>query len=629
MKKYLLGFLTITLAVGLSVFPLSCGGSSSGGGKCQKAIDSGIAADIIANCDITKVTPQQARDAGLSLIAKSSPSEAKALLDTIPSTDPLYGEAQYGIMMTNLQGLTKDIDSLIGMVTSLTSMTSYETQQAAGVDLWSMIGSMIDPIKAKLVALDTEASAVIANGYTMSTDPTVFTKVPLVLGTSGGQYYIKVDLKGEAGNLEARALKFVANLAIAGIETIAAHDLTIDLTSAMSNLAGLTDLLSGLTGGASDTDVVKALRSLGWLLADNPKLLTKSTARWSTNMGDVPARYVAAIDALRELDADLIATAKPTAEACKSRVACMVSSDAAINTGDQLLINAVVHVEIKMEVSADMLSTLNEFKTVLSSTFGITLAATTAGITVDMDLTNPTILALTPTLLAPLGRIIPTLDVLLLKVKDSINTGAAITAVDINPMIEALDPTLPLLPVGVFTLKVKNLFGMPLRDVTTSFACDPLTTLPGTGGNCLAIEVESASDCSFPTGCAVGDAAHFAGITGIDPIAKDGVLPKACAKLSTNKYPLIPAKGTIYVALGDTTLNGGLSIDLTKLPGSYAEAAAGSTDNYALWKVINYYLVDYAGKVEESDTSKGMRGIVDILLNALPAGTIPSFLACP
>lgn len=622
MKKYLLGFLTITLAVGLSVFSLSCGGGG-GGGKCQKAIDSGIAADIIADCDTTKVTSEQARDAGLSLIAHNSPTEAKVLLATIPSTDPLYGEAQYGIMMTDLQGLSKDIDSLIGMVQSMTSMTSYETQQT-GADLWPLISGSIDPIKARLVTLDTEAAAVIANGYTLSTD------LPLVFGTSSGEYYITVELKGKAGNLEARAIKLVANLAIAGIEIIAAHDLTIDL-SITSKLADLTDLLSGLTGGASSTDVVKALRGLGWLMADNQKLLTKSLTRWSTNMGDVPARWVAAIDALRELDADLIATAKSTADACKADMACLVSSDAAINAGDQLLINAVVHVEMKMEVSADMLSTLNALKTVLSSTFGVTLAPTTAGITVDMDLTNPTILALTPMLLDSLGRIIPTLDALLVKFKDSINTGAAITTADVNPMIEALDPTLPLLPEGIFTLKVKKFFEIPLRNITTYFECNTATTLPatGTGAHCLAIEIESVSNCTGITACSVGDAAHFAGMTEITPIAADGVAPKACAKLSTNKYPVIPPKGTIYVALKDPTLNGGLSLDLTKLPAPWTEAAAGSTDNYAFWKVMNYYLVEYAGKVEESNLSKQMREGVDIFMNALPAGTIPPSLTCP
>ncbi|MDD5222899.1 MAG: hypothetical protein PHE84_02840 [bacterium] len=631
MKKYLLGFLTIALAAGLSVFSFSCGGGSSSGGKCQTAIDSGVVADIIANCDATKNTAQENRDAGLKLIALNSGSDAKVFLSAVPSTDPLYGEAQYGLMVTDLQSLVKDVDSLIGMVMSLTSMTSVETQ-ATGVDLWSMLGSMVDPIKAKLVLMDSEAAAVIANGYTVSTDPTVFPKVPIVLGTSGGQYYIKVDVQGKAGAVEARLVRIVANAGVGVIEFIAAHDLTIDLTSAMSNLSGLMDLLTGLTSGDNSTDVVKALRGLGWLLADNPTLLTKSAARWNTNMGDVPSKFTAAIEALRELDADIIATAVPTAAACQD-VACLISSDAAINAGDQLFINAAVHVEIKMDTTS-MLSTLNSLKTLLSSMAGITLDATATGITVDLNLTNSTILALTPMLMDPLGRIIPDLDVLLVKAEASINSGALITTAEINPVITALDPTLPTIPDGLLTINVKNLYNKPLRDITKTFACDKATTLPGTGSSCLAIEVES-TDCTEAycsnSYYATADGAHFAGIAEITSIGADGIAPKACAKLSTDKWPIIPTKGTIYVALGDASLNGVLSIDLTKLPAAVqtAEDANHTTaDNYALWKCVNYVITDWAKGVEESTIGQSTRTYIDLVGGALPAGTVPAFVNC-
>jgi hypothetical protein len=112
------------------------------------------------------------------------------------------------------------------------------------------------------------------------------------------------------------------------------------------------------------------------------------------------------------------------------------------------------------------------------------------------------------------------------------------------------------------------------------------------------------------------------------PIIADGVAPKDCTKLSSNKWPLVPTKNMFYMALGDPTLNGGLMIDLTKLPAPWTEGAAGSTDNYAFWKVINWFIVDYAGRVEEADISQQFRSVEDILINALPADTVPDLLNC-
>lgn len=630
MKKYLLGFLTITLAFGLSVFSLSCGGTPN---KCQDAITSGVAADIIANCDPVKITPKEAHDAGLNLISQNSPTEAKALLSAIPSTDPLYGEAQYGIMVTDLQGLVKDADSLIGMVMSLTTMTSYDPQASSGVDLWSMLGSMITPIEDKLKLLDTEAAAVIANGYTVSTDPTIFTEVPIVLGTSGGSYYIKVDVKGKATNTEARVVRICANLVIGVIEFIAAHDLTIDLTSAMNNLSGLMDMLTSLTSGSSSSvDTVKSLRSLGWLLADNPKLLTENSTRWSSNMGDVPVRFTAAIEAFRNLDSDIIADAVPTAADCKN-VACLISSDAAINAGDQLFINAVVHVEVKTKLTQLQADAINALASTAQTVAGVTLAAATTGITVDLDLTNSTIVALTPVLMDPLGRIIPTLDDLLVKAEASINNGAAITTADINPLIVALDPTLPIIPPGLLSITVKNLYDKPLRDITKTFACNKTTTLQaGTlDSNCIAIETESSpGNACIGTSCWQGDVGHFDGMAEFTPIAADGVAPKDCTQLSTGKWPLIPTKGTIYVGLGDASINDILAIDLSKLPAPYGEGTAGllPATNYSLWKCVNYVLTDWGGGVEESNIGQSTRTYINLVAGALPSGMVPSFLNC-
>ena len=638
MKKYLLGFLTITLAFGLSAFSLSCGGGG-GTSACQTAIDSGIASGIIASCpDPTKLTAQENRDAGLKLISLNSGTDAKNFLSAIPATDPLYGEAQYGIMVTDLQGLVKDADSLIGMVMSLTSITSYDPQATSGVDLWSMLGSMITPIEDKLKLLDTESTAVIANGYTVTTDPTIFTEVPLVLGTSGGTYYIKVDIKGKAGNVEARALKMTANLAIALIETIAAHDLTIDLTSAIYNLSGLMDLLNGLTGGnSSSADVVKALRGLGWLIADNPNLLKESSTRWSSNIADVPARYIAAIESLRNLKEDIIATSKPTVDACKADVACLVSTATSIpwNVGDQLLLNAVVHVEIKYTLSTAVVNTINSLAGALSTMAGITLSATTAGATVDVDLTNGTIVALTPLLMDTLGRIIPSLDDLLVQVESSINTGAAITPDNINPLLAALfeaDGTnAPHIPTGLWALSIKPLFSMPLRQLMTTFKCNTTTTMPGTGGNCLAIEVESSTAClSTNTACTQGDTIHFAGMTEIAQIGADGMAPVDCVAVSgTTKMPLVPTKGTIYVALGDPSLNGALLMNPSLLPGGDAtHTTLAAADNYALWKELNWVIVSYAGDIEATTLGKQIRTYIDLVGGAVPTGMVPSFLNC-
>ncbi|MCX5859582.1 MAG: hypothetical protein NT056_06750, partial [Proteobacteria bacterium] len=305
----------------------------------------------------------------------------------------------------------------------------------------------------------------------------------------------------------------------------------------------------------------------------------------------------------------------------------------AINAGDQLLINAVVHVEIKMTVSSDMLNTLNSLKSALTGMFGITLAATATGVTVDLDLTNPTILALTPVLMDPLGRIIPTLDNLLVKAKSSINDGVAITTADINPLIVALDPTLPIIPDGLVTITVKNLYNKPLRNLMAYFPCGA-DTLPGTGSSCLAIEVES-TDCTEAycsnSYYSTADVAHFDGISPIIKIEADGVAPKVCTDLSTNKAPLIPTKGAIYVALGDASINGVLAIDLSKLPVSVQSAADANhttADNYALWKCANYVITDWARGVEESTIGKSTRTYIDLIGGALPAGTVPAFMNC-
>ena len=639
------------------VYAYSCAGSSdysneeskiiNGLGACEEAIASGVAADIIANCDSTQLTAQENSNAGLKLISLNSGSDAKSFLSAVPSADPFYGEAQYGIMLADLQSLTKDVDSLLGMILSLTSMTSYEPhlsiasydpQASSGVDLWSMLGSMIIPIEDKLKTLDTEAAAVIANGYTISTDATLFTKIPLIMGTSGGQYYITVDFKGKAGNLEARAIKTIANLSIALIEAMAAHDLTIDLTSAMNNLSGLMDMLTSLTNGnSSSVDLVKSLRGLGWLLADNPNFLTKSSTRWSANMADVPARFTAAIEAFRNLDSDIIAVHETTADACKSHVACLVSSDAAINAGDQLLINAVVHVEIKYALSAAVVNTINSLAGALSTIAGITLTATTAGATVDVDLTNGPIVALTPLLMDPLVRIIPSLDDLLVQVESSITTGAAITPDNINPLLAALfeadGSNAPQIPTGLWSLSVKPLFAMPLRQLTTTFKCNTTTTMPGTGGNCLAIEVESSTACLFTnTACTQGDTIHFAGMTEIAQIGADGMAPVDCVAVSgTTKMPLVPTKGTIYVALGDPSLNGALLMNPSKLPAPYADTTHTTlvaADNYALWKELNWVIVSYAGDIEATTLGKQIRTYIDLVGGAVPAGTVPSLLNC-
>ena len=186
---------------------------------------------------------------------------------------------------------------------------------------------------------------------------------------------------------------------------------------------------------------------------------------------DVPVRFTAAIEAFRNLKEDIIATSQPTLVACKADVACLVSTATSIpwNVGDQLVINAVVHVEIKYTLSAAVVNTINSLAGALSTMAGITLSATIAGATVDVDLTNGTIVALTPLLMDPLGRAIPTLDVLLVKAEDSINNGVAITTAEINPVITALDPTLPMIPAGLLTLTIKNLYNKPLRDITRTF----------------------------------------------------------------------------------------------------------------------------------------------------------------
>jgi hypothetical protein len=261
--------------------------------------------------------------------------------------------------------------------------------------------------------------------------------------------------------------------------------------------------------------------------------------------------------------------------------------------------------------------------------FGITLAATATGATVDLDLTNPAIMSLSPVLMDPLGRIITPLDALLVKAKSSINDGVEIKTADINPVLVALDPTLPTIHDGLVTITVDKLYEKPLRNLMAFFPCGA-DTMPGTGGNCLAIEVEG-TDCAGSFACSVGDGAHFAGMTGITPIDADGVGPKACTLLSTNKAPLVPTKGTIYVALGDASINGVLSIDLSKLPAAVqtAEDANHPTaDNYSLWKCVNYVITSWAGQAEESTISKQVRGIGDVIINAVPAGTVPSFLDC-
>ena len=64
-------------------------------------------------------------------------------------------------------------------------------------------------------------------------------------------------------------------------------------------------------------------------------------------------------------------------------------------------------------------------------------------------------------------------------------------------------------------------------------------------------------------------------------------------------------------------MNGALSIDLTKLPAPYGEAAAGSTDNYALLKLLNWAIVEFIPDVEDSDLAASVSGILGPLMDAL------------
>ncbi|MDD5223871.1 MAG: hypothetical protein PHE84_07760 [bacterium] len=593
---------------------------------------------------IAKYKPEDLNSQRLNMVGKigislNDPSNAKAYFSAIQSIDPEYGEAQYGIMLTDIQYLISSYSSALLCPVVFVSTANYESQTIIDGPTPDEILEL-ESLKHSLDTISMKADEIIANRYSFSTDDGSIVDIPIVAGCAGGSYYQKISLKGRAGTLEARLIKIMSNLGIAMIETANAHDLTADYGK-------LFQIISCSPVVFVPEETLGNLRRIGRIFADNPKFLAKNITRWDSNMTDVPARYIAAIDAFRELDTDLINTAKSTAAECDD-VICLISSDAAINAGDQLRINGTIHIEAKMTISQDYVDKLSpdgEIQIDILPPGVVTGEITTSGIILDIDLANENLIELSQVFLEPIGRIIPSLDTFMSQIESSINNGTALGTVDINPVITALDPTLPVFPNGLFTLAIKPLFDMPFRDLVGYFECGN-DTLPGKGNYCFAIETEQvnlANQCGTDYWCgksyyAQGDNGHFNGVKLISTkypdgisinISPDGIAPKArvLQSGSTTKYHLISPDTLFYFGFGDATFNGALKLNLSKLPAPFnANEPPGlaGPGNYEMNKLINWMIVDYAQRVEDAGISKACRSCLDLL----PLDIISPFLTC-
>ena len=654
MKKYLY---LVLLIIGIFCCSMNCGDDNlpSPSYPCEyfnEAIQDG-------NC-----SPQECLSIGLCSLVNSNYDVANEFLSKIPVNDPNYGKAQYGIYLAELQKVIPHECLIVGSINIKRPTYSFKPNQNNNVDLWEMgTGSILVMIKNDLQALNIKTEEVIANGYNLSIDEYLSkfpikprrhsgygtnevinkdTGLPLEYNSCGGIAGGKIIMHGRFGTLFARTVDIISHLIIAGIESIASHDLTLDVTMLNDLENGLISIIEGDQAG----DLVELFRNWGRLFGKNSKFMTKSENRWDSNMTDVPNHFISAIQAFRELNTDLIKTAKPTAAECED-VICLISSDGAINRGDQLRINGTINLGEGIIYN----TTVNCAGYSSPVIAGINISCVDRGILVDVDLTSDEFLSSTQPFLENFGAIISPLDNLLVKVEDSIEQdGVGISPADINPILTALD--IPTLPEGLFNLEIKSLFGMPFRDLVGYFECGD-DTLPGAGKYCFAIETEQvnvADQCgtnTTNTWCskpyyAQGDSGHFSGVKLISTkypegisinIGPDGIAPKACVLQSgsTSKYHLISPKTLFYLGWGDTTLNGALKLDLSKLPAPFnANEPSGLSEpgNYEANKLINWMILDYAGRVEESSFFIQKRDITDIILNILPIA-IPPFLTCP
>lgn len=603
------------LVIGVSFSMITCGGDDGGGGaltveKVEEEIAAGkTAAELLVEYDVTADMDDAARSAvGELALSESDPTSALTCFGAVTTTDSvLYGEAQYGILMARFQQFGAQVADSLGLLDMVSGMSSSSVTPQQG-DIWeSMIVSMggIDQMLEIMGAIQTQAQSVVSNGYTITLDD-----FPFVIGADGEAVYVDVSVSGENGELAARTLWMVADLAIAGINYLGAHAWDMNLSTMMGHLTELTDL----AGGTAGADMIGLLRSFAWLPQENPNFFSKST-RWSANMATINSTVGSGASNIKELDSAIADTAVSSSSACDKSV-CLVDVDSSgtISAGDQLYVNGAIHVKLGSTLfdmagglDSTTISQLNAVAAELDD-YGIDMTADSTGLAIDINLTSSAVMTTTAMLTNMLAGALPALETLLDIVVDSLAGTDEVEAADINPVLTALGlPTVP----NVLSLDLSKFMDMPIGDLMGYYCVDgagaPVTCGTGTTP-VFPIEVEMAdvaAQCAGATSiCGTGspadyymegDNAHFAGTD--FAFDADGLVPVA----GTGD---LPTDTLIYVAMPDPTINGALMLDLTTLPAICGGTETASGFSAATLQggniVINCLILDYLPKLEAS-----------------------------
>lgn len=159
--------------------------------------------------------------------------------------------------------LLEEMDGILSLLGGLGLKSSTGFVPAQGMNVGDILEGFIAPIEAALERIDVAAEELEALGCGWIPSD----GVQISMGSSPtGMLYIRGRLIGGWGEVEARLLGSMADLAQASLDFVLSHDLNFDLTSAISKFGEIDE-------EQCPENLPALIESLQWLFIDNPDFL--------------------------------------------------------------------------------------------------------------------------------------------------------------------------------------------------------------------------------------------------------------------------------------------------------------------------------------------------------------------